>query len=204
MASAIPTTRSSSSARARRLPTPYPEPDERCLGDLLADSHDRVERGHRLLEDHRDREPTQLSAAVRVELQEVDTLELDRATHDPCAPRQEPDEGAQRDRLAGARLPDEAERLAASDLERRAVDRPEGAAGERELDLQVPHAEQRLAHSGLSRSASPSASSESPSAVITTAIPGIVDSSQRVVRNVWPSPIIRPQSGVGGWTPRPR
>src|SRR5262249_25046569 len=155
---------------------------------------------HRLLEDHRDRASTQLAAAVRVELQDVDVLELDRAADDACASRQQPDERAGGDRFAGARFPDKTERLSAPDLERGAVDRTHGSTRERELDLQVAHTKQRLAHSGLSRSASPSARSESPSAVITTAMPGIVDSCQRVVRNVWPSPIIRPQSAVGGCT----
>ncbi len=74
-----------------------------------------------------------------------------------------------------------------------------------ELDPKVAHLHERLAgHSGLSRSASPSASSDSPSAVKTTATPGNVESCQCVVRYVWPLAIMFPQSGVGGCTPRPR
>ena len=81
-------------------------------------------------------------------------------------------------RLVG--IPDPARR----DVERRAAYGVHDPAPERELDLQVAHLEQRLRHSGRRRSASPSANSDSPSAVITTAMPGIVASSQRVVRNV--------------------
>ena len=39
-------------ARASRRPDPLVEQDR--LDDLVADGEDRVERGHRLLEDHRD------------------------------------------------------------------------------------------------------------------------------------------------------
>ncbi len=39
---------------------------------------------------------------------------------------------------------------------------------------------------------------------MTTATPGMVLSCHFTVMNVCPSAIIAPQSGVGGWMPRPR
>ena len=39
--------------------------------------------------------------------------------------------------------------------------------------------------------------------MMTTATPGSVARPQDVVRNSWPSLIMAPQSGVGGWTPEP-
>ncbi len=146
----------------------------------------------------------ELAPPLLVDAYDILALDLDRATGDASRSREEPDQRAERHRLARARLADEAERLPALHLERGAVDRAQDAARKVELDPEVGHAQQRLAHSGLSRSARPSARSERPSAVTTTAIPGTVESSQCVVRNVCPSAIIVPQSGVGGCTPRPR
>ena len=177
--------------------------DERPLSDLVADAHQRVQRRHRLLEDHRDGAAAQLPQRRGVAGRDVDAVDLDRATGDPGGAWEQADERAQRHRLPGPGLADKAERLAGLYVERNAVDRAQRTARERELDLQVAYAQEGR-HSGLNRSASPSASSESPSAVITTAIPGTVESSQCVVRYVWPSAIIRPQSAVGGWIPSPR
>ena len=88
---------------------------------------------------------------------------------------------------------------------RYAVERVHRPAAERDLDPQVLDVEDRLcAHSGRSRSASPSPISDRPRAVITTTTPGIVESSHFVVMKAWPSAIMPPQSGVGGWMPRPR
>ena len=55
------------------------EPDERSFADLLADAHHRIERGHRLLEDHRDRAAPQIPPRVLVDPQHVDALELNHA-----------------------------------------------------------------------------------------------------------------------------
>ena len=66
-------------------------------------------------------------------------------------------------------------------------------------------AERRRGHCGRSRSASPSPISERLRPVSTTAIPG--HRRQRPVRRqelLARRLIIVPQSGVGGWTPRPR
>ena len=91
-----------------------PEVPARPLGDLVADADDRVQRGHRLLEDHRDlraherptgggRHPAEVLAAV-----------LDRAGEHLDALGQQPGDRAEGQRLAGAGLPDDAEALAGS------------------------------------------------------------------------------------------
>ena len=53
------------------------------LGDLVADGEDRVERGHRLLEDHRDRVAADVSDIVLVDQrQQVAVVEQDLARDD--------------------------------------------------------------------------------------------------------------------------
>jgi hypothetical protein len=49
--------------------------DEQRLHDLLADREDRVERGHRLLEDHRDVAAADLAHLLGGELEQVATFE---------------------------------------------------------------------------------------------------------------------------------
>ena len=57
------------------------------LGDLVADGEHRVQRRHRLLEDHRDVVAADLRHLVLVERREVAALEEDaRAGRDPAGP----------------------------------------------------------------------------------------------------------------------
>ena len=75
------------------------------LGDLLADGHHRIERRHRLLEDHRDLVAAHAAHLFFADLQEVAAAELDRARDD--AARRIGDEPHQRQRrhaLAAARI----------------------------------------------------------------------------------------------------
>ena len=94
------------------------------LGDLAADPIDRVQRRHRLLEDHRD--------AVAADVEHLPLAELvdarPREQHAAFAgnvrrPRQELHDGARRHRLAGARFADQRQRLAAVDVEGHVLDR---------------------------------------------------------------------------------
>ena len=164
------------------LPPAVAESHERRLRDLIADAHHGIESRHRLLEDHRHRPTSKLAKPISACTRHVDTVELDRSRSDSGGTREQADQRTECHRLAGAGLTDDAERLTRPHLERCAVHGAQRAARERELDRQVADAQQWLGHSGLSRSASPSASSERPSAVITTAMPGTVESSQFVVR----------------------
>ena len=126
------------------------EPDR--LDDLVADGEHRVQRGHRLLEDHRDvpaahphqlllREPQQV-ARRRVGPGVEPEQDLPVAAFGQVR-RQQADHRQGGDGLAAARLADEAEGLARIDMEARAVHRAHRLAVGAEPGVQVPHLEQR-------------------------------------------------------------
>jgi hypothetical protein len=82
------------------------------LGDLLADGEHRVQRGHRLLEDHRD--PVAPDAAHRLigEVEQVLAFEEDLAGDDlPRGLGDQPHDREGVHALAAPRLADDAERL---------------------------------------------------------------------------------------------
>ncbi len=90
--------------------------------DLRADGEHRVERRHRLLEDHAD-----VAAADRLHLplgqpHEVVAEERDAARFDAGGRRQQPHDRERRDALAGAAFADDAERAARLEAERQIVD----------------------------------------------------------------------------------
>ena len=120
------------------------------LGDLVADGEHRVQRRHRLLEDHRDlvaADPLELGL---LELDEVAALEEDpRALRDPAGPVDQAHHRERRHRLAAARLADDRERAALVDLEVDPVDRPQEALPRVEARAQVLDGEQRRAHARL-------------------------------------------------------
>ena len=98
------------------------------LGDLVADGIDRVQRGHRLLEDDGDLLAADLSHLVRAERDEVAALPHDLAVDNLA--RRHLDQLQHRHRgdgLAAAGLADHAQRLAAVDGEVDAIDRPHHA-----------------------------------------------------------------------------
>jgi hypothetical protein len=113
------------------------------LGDLAADAGDRVERGHRLLEDHRDVVAADPAQRLRPLTDEVDAgagaaAKADGARDDPAAGHVgEAKERHRRDRLARAALADQRHGLAARDVPGDAVDRADHAVLDRELDAQV-------------------------------------------------------------------
>ena len=73
------------------------------LGDLVAARVDRVQRGHRLLEDHRDRVPAHVPHLLVGHREKVAAREPDRALDDPAGPLDEPHDRERRDALAAAR-----------------------------------------------------------------------------------------------------
>ena len=136
------------------------------LGDLAADGQHRVERGHRLLEDHRDlvaADPAHLGPA---QPEQVAALEADRAAREAAGRDRDQAQDRERgDALAAAALADHAQGLAAPQLERDAVDRLDHAVAGQEvgpeiLDLEDrwpgPGRHMRLAMRGSRRSRSPS------------------------------------------------
>src|SRR6184192_3119166 len=104
------------------------------LADLPADGQHRVERGHRVLEDHRDlaaADPPQLPVAER---EQVLAAEERGAAGHAAGAREDAQQRERGDALAAARLADDAEGLADPDLEGDAVDGVDGAAVGAELD----------------------------------------------------------------------
>src|SRR5262249_49167254 len=124
---------------------------------------------------------------------------------DHARPRHQPQDGPPGQRLAGARLADDAEALAA-EREADAPHRLERAGRPREGDVQVRELEQRLAHGclGSSTSRSPSPSRLKPRLTTKMAMPGMVETHHWSRMYSRPEEIIAPHSGIGGCAPRPR
>src|SRR5262249_53032736 len=102
---------------------PLVQPDR--LGDLLADGEHGIQRGHRLLEDHRDLFAADLAHLRRREIEQVAPVVEDLALHDAAwRLGDQPHHAERRDRLARAGFADDAERLALVDEE---VDPADGA-----------------------------------------------------------------------------
>ena len=128
--------------------------DGERLADDAADGVARVERGERVLEDDLHVAPHVAQLLAR-RVGDVASLEPDLAR----AGLDQPQDAAPGGRLAAAALADEAERLAAPDLEADAVDRvhradlpPEHPAMDRELLRQAADGEEGFGHLGISLS----------------------------------------------------
>ncbi|NHA00903.1 hypothetical protein G5V59_15935 [Nocardioides sp. W3-2-3] len=89
---------------------------------LPADGPHRVERGLRLLEDHRDPPPAHPVEGALVEREEVPAVVPDRAAR-PRSGRQQAEHGAGGHRLAGAGLAHQGEDLPAFEDDRDVLDR---------------------------------------------------------------------------------
>src|SRR5581483_5488694 len=116
------------------------------LGDLAAHGEERVERGHRILEDDRHLlaadPPRPLQAGPA---DERPALPADVAAGHAPGRLEQAEDGERRDALPRARLPDQAERLPAVDGEGDAPDRLDDPAPRVEAHLGVVDLEQRLA-----------------------------------------------------------
>ncbi len=107
-------------ARPRRLRVDVAVGGDR-LRDLVADRERRIERGHRVLEDHADPVAAEPAELLGFESDEVVALEPHRTT-DGGARGQEAHRGHRERRLAAPRLADEAEDLALRDGQRHVAD----------------------------------------------------------------------------------
>ncbi len=113
------------------------------LGDLVADGERRVERGHRLLEDHRDSVATQLSHRGFGELQQIDAVEHDLAARDTSwRIRDEAHDRQSGHALPAPGLADNAERASRFDAEADVVDRGKLATFGRERGPKPPNLEE--------------------------------------------------------------
>src|SRR6185312_14821485 len=104
-----------------------PEMRAQRLGELVADREQGIERRQRILEDRADLAAAQPALGGGVERIDAPAVEPHLAVD---APRRvdEPEDRRAAQRLAGARLADEAQHLSARDLEVDAVDRGERGA----------------------------------------------------------------------------
>ena len=140
------------------------------FGDLVADPHHRVERGHRLLENHRDAVAADRAHLGLVEAEQVGAFEHHGAADDPARRiGHQPHDRQRGHALAAAGLADDRQRLAAADAERDVVDRLEQPRIGEEHRLQVLHVENRLVRLALRSSA---------------ALPRVEDVAQRVAEQI--------------------
>ena len=115
------------------------------LRDLPADPVDRVEGGHRVLEDHRDLAATDLAHLVLADPGHVLALEHHLAADDPARPLQ-PHDAQRGHRLTAPGFADDAEGLARIQLERNSIDRLDQPVFGRKDRVQVLDLEKGLSH----------------------------------------------------------
>ena len=117
------------------------------LVDLPPDRHQRVQRGHRLLEDHRQPGAAQIGHLGFGEAEQIAPLEDDAVGAEFGRRRfQQAHEGERGQRLAAAAFADQAEGFAVAQLEGDAVDRLCAAAGDAEGDPELLRAQDRFGH----------------------------------------------------------
>src|ERR1700731_4121624 len=170
-----------------------------ALSDLQSDRQYRVERGHWLLKNDGD----VLAAHRRVQCalgqcQQVGPLP-DNATTDRRAARQQTEDGAQDQALAGAGFANQSHHLAGDHAEVDTIHRPDRS----EPDGELLH-RQQVHVSRRSRVANPSPARLNPIPANTMATPGKIDIHHAVVMKFLPSAISTPHSAVGGCAPSPR
>jgi hypothetical protein len=114
------------------------------FADLLADGHRRVQRGHRILVDHRDLVAPDILHLPAVQRDQVGAAEQDAARGDAPGSGQQPHDGQPGGALAAARLADQTDAFAVADGEAHAVDRGHRPASEPELGPQLLDLQERL------------------------------------------------------------
>jgi hypothetical protein len=102
-------------AAARLISTPAVS-GHRLL-DLVADRERRVERRHRILENHRDVPATNAAEVLATAPEEGLATKSDRTSGDPSGRRQQPEDRQCGNRLARARFADDPDHLSRSDGE---------------------------------------------------------------------------------------
>jgi hypothetical protein len=112
---------------------------------MPTDRVDRVQRGHRVLEDHRDLVAAQRAELARRGMQDVLAVEEHLAARDRVDLRVEAHDRQAGDALAAAGLANDAESLAILDREADAVDGLDDAVVGAEMRLKVADLEQRHA-----------------------------------------------------------
>ena len=134
----MPTFSSRSSTRVARLLVRHPAVNLQHFAHLLLDRVQRIERGHRLLEDHRDLVAPDVAERARIEGQEVHAVEADAARRvRRGGVGQEPQDRQRRHRLARARFADERHGLGLADIEGHIADGVGDGISAAEIDRQI-------------------------------------------------------------------
>ena len=121
--------------------------EEKRLANLLLHGVQGIERGHRLLEDHRDAPPPEGAHRGRRRVEESFAVELDAPGRVPrLGVGEEPQHGEGGDRLARSALADEGDRFAPVHGEGRAAHRRDLLSAPAEADVQVLYGEKALRH----------------------------------------------------------
>src|SRR5262249_44658204 len=116
------------------------------LDDLVANGERRIERGHRLLEDHGEPRATQVAQLARRDLEQVAAFEMNLAAHFGILRRQQAHDGERRHALAAARLAYQSQGAAALEREVDAVDGANRAVVGGKADGELPQFQQGGAH----------------------------------------------------------
>ena len=127
----------------------HPEVHFERLADLPADGEHRVERGHRVLEDHRDLAAADRAQVLVVEREQVAAAEHRRALGDAAVPGEDPEQRERGDALAAARLAHDPQRLAGGDVERDPVDGVDQPSLGAEANVEIVDDEKGLSSHGL-------------------------------------------------------
>jgi hypothetical protein len=111
-----------------RLFLVHTEMDGKGLADLQADLEERIERGHRLLEDHGNVAAAHLPHRLIIEVEEAAAIEHDASTRMAGAARQQPHDGEGGHGFAGAGFADDGDGFPGFDAEAQPIDGVNGSA----------------------------------------------------------------------------
>jgi hypothetical protein len=119
---------------------------EHCFDHLGFDRQDRVQRHHRVLEDHGDPAAAQRAHALGCRAHQFLAVEGDAAPGNAARWIDQPDDRESRDGLARSGFADQSEHFAACQVDRHVGHGGQHAVARREFGAQVAHGQQRGAH----------------------------------------------------------
>jgi hypothetical protein len=128
--------------------------DQRHFHQLPADEHGRIERGHRLLIDHRDFRAADGAQIAVGQARHVAALEADRAIGNAPEPGEIAHDGERDRRLAAARFADQSHRLPWHDPARKVHHRRNFCGAGKERNAETVDIEQRTYHAFFRQSRS--------------------------------------------------
>src|SRR4029079_18389805 len=177
------------------------------LVDLVAAAHDRIERGHRFLEDHRHARRPQLAQAGFVRARDVFIQQRNRSGSNRQPLGQQAHHALRDHRFSRPRFAHQADDFALADREGRLRHGLRAFAAWRERDAQalyVKDVHTRFAIFGSSVSRRPSPRMLTASTVAARNAPGM-----KMLCGYWlncarPSGMMLPQGGMSGGSPTPR